>query len=125
MGVLSDTGDRSFPTGLRVRWRSGWSGEERDGAEGGEEGEEIHITIHEVSGGCFTHAVPELPCLSDDCGVEQGLTDGEEELMGDTPATRLRGGPGEEVGEGLDRELRHLETEEKKRGHLQQNVSSF
>ncbi len=34
-------------------------------------------------------------------------------LMGDTPATRLRGGPGEEEGgEGLDRELRHLETEE-------------
>lgn len=30
--------------------------------------------------------------------------------MGDTPATRLRGGPVEE--EGLDRELRHLETEE-------------
>lgn len=54
---------------------------------------------------------PELPCLSADWGVEQGLADGEE-LMGDTPATRLRGGPGEEVGEGLERELRHLDTEE-------------
>lgn len=32
-------------------------------------------------------------------------------LMGDTPATLLTGGPGED-GEGLDRELRHLETEE-------------
>lgn len=52
-----------------------------------------------------------LPCLSDDWGVEQGLTEGEA-LMGDTPATRLRGGPGEEEGEGLDMELRHLETEE-------------
>lgn len=35
---------------------------------------------------------------------------GGEALMGDTPATRLRGGLVEE--EGLDRELRHLETEE-------------
>lgn len=43
--------------------------------------------------------------------MEQGLA-GEEALMGDTPATRLRGGPGEEEGEGLERELRHLETEE-------------
>lgn len=32
MGVLSATGERSIPTGLRVRWRPGWSGEERDGA---------------------------------------------------------------------------------------------
>ena len=31
--------------------------------------------------------------------------------MGDTPATRLRGGPGEEW-EGLDKLLRHLETDE-------------
>lgn len=31
-----------------------------------------------------------------------------DELTGDT---RLRGGPGEEAGEGLDRERRHLETE--------------
>lgn len=35
--------------------------------------------------------------------------DGVEELMG---ATRLRGGTGEEVEKGLDKELRHLETEE-------------
>lgn len=42
--------------------------------------------------------------------MEQGLVGGEA-LIGDTPATRLRGGPGEEEGEGLDRELRHLETE--------------
>lgn len=35
MGVLSATGGSSFPTGLSVRWRSGWSGEERGGAEGG------------------------------------------------------------------------------------------
>lgn len=34
MGVLSGTGERSFPKGLRVRWRTGWSGEEKDGAEG-------------------------------------------------------------------------------------------
>lgn len=52
-----------------------------------------------------------LPCLSDDWGVEQGLAEGEA-LTGDTPATRLSGGPGEDEGEGLDRELRHLETEE-------------
>ena len=51
-----------------------------------------------------------LPCLSDDWGVVQGLAEGEV-LMGDTPATRLKGGPGEEEGEGLDSELRHLETE--------------
>lgn len=50
-----------------------------------------------------------LPCLSTDWGVEQGLTGGDT-LMGDTPATRLRGGAGEEQGEGLDRQLRHLET---------------
>lgn len=50
-----------------------------------------------------------LPCLSDNWGVEQSLAGGGA-LMGDTPATRLRGGPGEE--EGLDRELHHLETEE-------------
>lgn len=50
-----------------------------------------------------------LPCLSDNWGVEQSLAGGEA-LMGDTPATRLRGGLVEE--EGLDRELRHLETEE-------------
>lgn len=57
-----------------------------------------------------------VPCLSDNWGVEQGLAGGEA-LMGDTPATRLRGGPGEEEeGEGLDRELRHLETEEGGRG---------
>lgn len=52
-----------------------------------------------------------LPCLSDDWVVAQGLAEGEG-LIGDTPATRLRGGPGDEEGEGLDRELRHLETEE-------------
>ncbi|TNN39853.1 hypothetical protein EYF80_049967 [Liparis tanakae] len=46
-----------------------------------------------------------LPCRSGHWGVEQGLG---EELTGDT---RLRGGPGEEAGEGLDRERRHLETE--------------
>lgn len=34
VGVLSDTGERSFPTGLRVRWRAGWSGEEKDGTKG-------------------------------------------------------------------------------------------
>lgn len=51
-----------------------------------------------------------LPYLSD-WGVEQGLGEGEAPT-GDTPATRLRGGPGEEEGEGLDRELRHLETGE-------------
>lgn len=42
--------------------------------------------------------------------MEQGLAEGDA-LMGDTPATLLRGGPGEEEGEGLDSELRHLETE--------------
>lgn len=49
-----------------------------------------------------------LPCLSDGWGVEQGL---DEALRGDAPSTRARGGAGgdEEV---LDRELRHLETEE-------------
>lgn len=53
--------------------------------------------------------------------MEQGLAKGEEAPMGDTPATRLRGGGGGpgveeqvevEEGEGLERELRHLETEE-------------
>lgn len=34
VGVLSDTGERSFPTGLSVRWRAGWRGEEKDGAKG-------------------------------------------------------------------------------------------
>lgn len=34
MEVLSATGERSFPRGLRVRCRTGWSGEEKDGAEG-------------------------------------------------------------------------------------------
>lgn len=34
MGVLSDTGERSFPTGLSVRWRAGWRGEEKDGTKG-------------------------------------------------------------------------------------------
>lgn len=52
--------------------------------------------------------------------------------MGDTPATRLRGGGGpwvEEVeveeGEVLERELRHLETEEEetRRKHLYNHTS--
>lgn len=50
-----------------------------------------------------------LPWRSDDWGVEQGLTGGEV-LIGDIPATRLRGGAGDEEREGLDREQRHLET---------------
>lgn len=41
MGVLSATGESSFPTGLSVRWRTGWSGEERGGAEGGQEEFEV------------------------------------------------------------------------------------
>lgn len=55
------------------------------------------------------HRCRELPWRSDDWGVEQGLTGGEV-LIGDIPATRLRGGAGDEEREGLDRELRHLET---------------
>lgn len=64
--------------------------------------------------------------------MEQGLGTGEEAPMGDTPATRLRGGGGpgvEEVeveeGEVLERELRHLETEEKetRRKHLYNHTS--
>lgn len=42
--------------------------------------------------------------------MKQGLAEGGA-LIGDTPVTLLRGGPGEEEGEGLDKELRHLETE--------------
>jgi len=63
-----------------------------------------------------------LPCLSDAWGVEQVLAEGEA-LMGDTPATRVGGGPGEEEGEGLDRELRHLETEEEKGGERWRQTS--
>lgn len=33
-------------------------------------------------------------------------------LIGETPVTPLRGGPGEEEAEGLYKKLRHLETEE-------------
>lgn len=64
--------------------------------------------------------------------MEQGLGTGEEAPMGDTPATRLRGGGGpgvEEVeveeGEVLERELRHLETEEEetRRKHLYNHTS--
>lgn len=58
-----------------------------------------------------------LPCLSDDGGEEQGLA-GVETLMGDAPSARPRGGAGEE--EGLDRELRHLETEEE-----EENIYTF
>lgn len=39
VGVLSATGESSFPTGLNVRWSIRWSGEEKDGAEGGRGGE--------------------------------------------------------------------------------------
>lgn len=39
------------------------------------------------------------------------MTEGEA-LMEDTPATGLRGAPGREEVDGMDRELRHLETEE-------------
>lgn len=83
MGVLSASGGSSRPTGLSVWWRVGWRGED---------------------GGAW------LPCLSDGWGVEQGL-DEAETLRGDAASTRARGGAGgdEEV---LDRELRHLETEE-------------
>lgn len=45
MGVLSDTGERSFPTGLRVRWRSG---EERDGAKGREDKERNSCLITRI-----------------------------------------------------------------------------
>lgn len=55
------------------------------------------------------HRWRELPWRSDDWGVEQGLTGGEV-LIGDVPATRLRGEAGDEKRGGLDRELRHLET---------------
>lgn len=67
--------------------------------------------------------------------MEQGLAEGEAAAppMGETPATRLRGGPGEEEGEGLDTELRHLETEDEEEigeggnggvGHLISSSSS-
>lgn len=41
MGVLSATGESSFPMGLRVRWRRGWSGEEREGTEAQREGKPV------------------------------------------------------------------------------------
>lgn len=54
VGVLSETGDRSFPTGLSVRWRTGWSGEERAGTKG-----EIWRLIIQI----FVRAAPEVKRL--------------------------------------------------------------